>query len=320
MANLENEGFDYWLQWQVPVCALIIIIPAIVAVILIYKSKRAHLSVYDLWVPCWKELNPLWLLIYRALVFVIMFCLLSLDVALHGAYSFYFYTQWTFALVTIYFALGTILSAHGCWTHLKKSATKNEEGDGFLKRGLDESESTTISFRSNKVWGLTKLQIHHERKEIDQRAGFWGNLMQIIYQTCTGAAMQTDIVFWCLLVPFLSADTFRLNLLMGFMHSLNVVFLLLDTALNNLPFPWFGFVYFIIWSCLYIVFQWVLHACGFTWWPYAFLELSTPWAPLWYFALALVHVPCYSFYVLVVKAKNYAFPKLFPHAYVGSSL
>ncbi|CAI9292956.1 unnamed protein product [Lactuca saligna] len=53
-------------------------------------------------------------------------------------------------------------------------------------------------------------------------------------QTCAGAVVLTDLVFWCLLLPFQSGDGFKLTLLIGCMHSLNVVFLLLDSALNNL--------------------------------------------------------------------------------------
>ncbi|XP_020273760.1 uncharacterized protein LOC109848593 isoform X2 [Asparagus officinalis] len=160
--------------------------------------------------------------------------------------------------------------------------------------------------------------IRSRDKEVkEKRAGILGYTMQIIYQICAGAVMLTDIVFWCLLAPFMS-DHFSVNALMFCMHSLNFVFLLLDTLLNSLPFPWFRMAYFVFFSCIYVVFQWILHACGFTWWPYPFLELSTPWAPAWYIAMALVHVPCYFFYWLVVKAKNSFLPKWFPHAYVRS--
>lgn len=81
--------------------------------------------------------------------------------------------------------------------------------------------------------------------------------------------------------------------IMGCMHTLNAVFLLVDTFLNNLvmcksimclllcfhmhaslnyisfqKFPWFRMAYFVLWSCIYVIFQWILHACGFTWWGY----------------------------------------------------
>ncbi|XP_026446355.1 uncharacterized protein LOC113346999 [Papaver somniferum] len=295
MSNLENEsGFNYWFQWQVPVCALIIIIPPIISLVLIYKSRKSPLNVYDLWVPCWKNLNPIWMLIYRASVVFIMSCFLSVVINIHGAFAFYFYTQWTFALVILYFVLGTIFSAQGCWVYLKTSKAENEEGSEFLKREGDETESNAKASSGLKK-GLNKLmKTHHDCIGSKRNARFGGYLMLTVYQTSAGAVLLTDIVFWCILVPFLTADTFRVTRYMACMHSLNFVFFLLDVALNKLPFHSFGLVYFLIWSGAYTVFQWILHACGFTWWPYPFLELSTPWAPLWYFALTLVHIPCYS--------------------------
>ncbi|XP_058083344.1 uncharacterized protein LOC131231229 isoform X2 [Magnolia sinica] len=316
MDGSEDEGFGYWIRWQVPVCALIFIVPTAASMVLISKRKRDRLNGLDLWIPCWRKLHPLWLLIYRATAFVSMSWLLYQMVSVDGAFVFYFYTQWTFTLVIVYFALGTVISAHGCWMY-SNHLMENEESGGFLKTD-SESKSTTATFRTNKIRGTIKVQSRHQQEEIERRAGFWGYLMQSIYQTCAGAAMLTDIVFWGLIVPFLSIEHFSLNMLMGCMHVLNALFLLLDTALNSMPFPWFRLAYFVLWSCLYVIFQWVLHACGFTWWPYPFLELSTPWAPLWYFCLALVHIPCYGFYAIIVKLKNSTFPRLFPHAYIKS--
>lgn len=52
-------------------------------------------------------------------------------------------------------------------------------------------------------------------------------------------------------------------------------------------------------------------------WPYPFLELNTPWAPLWYFGMALVHIPCYGLYELLIKAKDQIFSRLFPQAFLS---
>ncbi|XP_042013961.1 uncharacterized protein LOC121762207 isoform X2 [Salvia splendens] len=153
-------------------------------------------------------------------------------------------------------------------------------------------------------------------KESDEKLGFLEHLMQIIYQTSAGAIMLTDIVFWCLLLPFMLGESFQLTLLIGSMHSVNAVFLILELALNRMPFTWFGLIYFILWSCSYVVFQWAIHACCVKWWPYPFLDLSTPWAPLWYLALALVHIPFYGLYVWLTKAKHKAFSTWFPNAFV----
>ncbi|KAJ4727882.1 Protein rolling protein [Melia azedarach] len=282
-------------------------------------TPRAHVGSYQLWTSCWKGVHPGWLLVTRFVSFVAMAGFLSWDIVEWDATIFVYYTEWTFTLVMVYFALGTVISAYGCWVYSKEHPLANGVKDEFLKR--DEEEiitANTVTYREKESKGSIKLQSHYAEEEIQKRAGFWGYLMQTIYQTCGGAVILTDIVFWCVIVPFLSNTHLGLNMLMGCMHTVNAVFLLLDTALNSLPFPWFRIAYFVQWSCLYVIFQWVIHACGFTWWPYPFLELDTPWAPLWYFGLAVVHLPCYGIYTLIVKAKNSILARLFPRAFVRS--
>ncbi|KAK1279958.1 hypothetical protein QJS04_geneDACA004650 [Acorus gramineus] len=312
----EVDDIDYWLRWEVPVCAFIFAAPAVAATVLIYRVRSRPLRSVDLWIPCWRGLHPFWLLGFRAIVTVAMTCLLSRIAAAEGAFVFYFYTQWTFMLVIVYFVLATIISAHGCWTYSRCNVSQSEEGNEFLKGGMEDSNLDAETCRIDRNADDTEWHSQQKHEDNEQRAGFLGYAVQIIYQTCAGAVLLTDIVFWCVIVPFMSSDQFRLSLLMGCMHSLNLVFLLIDTALNSLQFPLFRMAYFVFWSCAYIIFQWVLHACGFSWWPYPFLELDTPWAPLWYFGMALVHIPCYGVYALAVKAKVLFFSRFFPHAFI----
>ncbi|CAN4113604.1 unnamed protein product [Withania somnifera] len=285
-------SLDYWLQWQVLVCAVIFIIPAAIALRLIINNRERETKSADLWVPCWRNLHPICLLCFRAFAFVAMSFLLYQTVANLGFFVFLFYTQWTFALVGIYFALGTIISARGCWLYTQNPPSRPGETDKFLKTAAQENAS-------------------------EQQLGFWEHFMLIIYQISAGAVMLTDIVFWCLLLPFMMGENFKLTLLIGLMHSVNAVFLLLDSVLSNLQFTWFGITYFILWSCSYVVFQWSLHVCCLSWWPYPFMELHTPWAPLWYLGMALVHIPCYGLYVLLIKAKDRIFSRLFPQAFLS---
>ncbi|KAK9723692.1 hypothetical protein RND81_05G018300 [Saponaria officinalis] len=302
-------GLDYWLKWHVPVCGLIMIIPALVALKLINSSSSSSSSssLNDLWVPCWRNLSPRWLLLYRASAFVTMAFLLYQMVLFAGLFAFYFYTQWTFALVMLYFALGTIISARGCFMSSDKMQTASTEKDNLLRNGLQAN-----THNNNNLPKTINVC------EADQGAGFLGSAFLIVYQMSAGASILTDLVFWCILMPMMSGKEFELTLVIGCIHSLNAVFLIIDSLLNALPFRWFGFNYFIIWTVTYAIFQWVLHACGFTWWPYPFLELATPWAPLWYLAIALIHIPCYGLYILIVKAKNAIFSKLFPRVFLRS--
>ncbi|KAJ7008094.1 hypothetical protein NC653_006953 [Populus alba x Populus x berolinensis] len=134
-------------------------------------------------------------------------------VYLDGAFAFYFYTQWTFMLIMIYFALGTVMSAYGCWVSLKQPAvSEHGENSVFLKRDVEEDgTATSTTYKEKKSGGTIKLRSHCAEEAIRERAGFWGYLMQIIYQTCAGAVILTDIVFWCIIVPFLSNTHLGLN-------------------------------------------------------------------------------------------------------------
>lgn len=136
-------GVEYWLKWQVAVCALIFIIPSVVSLILIVTRSQREPSIpissTNLWLPCWRNLNPLCLLLYRAFAFASMAFLLYQTVLAFGFFVFYFYTQydnyslykfgynyysvmfisfytlisrWTFALVMVYFAVCPTLKFH----------------------------------------------------------------------------------------------------------------------------------------------------------------------------------------------------------------
>lgn len=311
-------GLGYFLKWQTPVCALIIVIPAAVAATLIKKRFRSSpepLNFNHLWIPCWRKLHPRWLLLYRTLAFLTMAWLLYQIVLFSGLFAFYFYTQWTFALVMLYFVLGIIVSAQGCLKSSEKSHIETEENDTFLKDGLENRKSAATSQTTERS-GTNLHNKHSSGDELSQKVGFLGHLMHIVYQTSAGASVLTDLVFWTILVPMMAGKQFQLTLVIGSIHSVNAIFLAIDSLLNALSFEWFGFTYFVLWSATYVTFQWILHSCGFTWWPYPFLELATPWAPLWYLALALIHIPCYGVYILLVKAKDAMFSKLFPQSFV----
>ncbi|XP_024970778.1 uncharacterized protein LOC112509832 [Cynara cardunculus var. scolymus] len=127
-----------------------------------------------------------------------------------------------------------------------------------------------------------------------------------------GAIVLTDCIFWFILVPFLAREHYNtFQLLPIAMHSTNVVFLLFETALNSLRFPLFRIAYFFLWTCVFVIFEWIVHACIRLWWPYPFLDLSSPLSPLWYLLVALLHFPCYGIFFLVIKLKNFLLLRMF---------
>ncbi|KAJ6390323.1 hypothetical protein OIU77_024527 [Salix suchowensis] len=213
-------GVSFWVVWRRELASkcddniiyqsLLVARPDITDRTVVPAMPGNHVGSSQLWTSCWKQVHPGWLLATRSISFLVMAGLLWKDIVDWDATIFIYYTEWTFMLIMIYFALGTVM---------------DEEEDGT---------ATSITYKEKKSEGTIKSGTHCAEEAIRERAGFWGYLMQIIYQTCAGAVILTDIIFWCVIVPFLSNSHLGLNALMGCMHSLNAVFLLIDTALNSL--------------------------------------------------------------------------------------
>ncbi|GAB2289504.1 hypothetical protein Dimus_023814 [Dionaea muscipula] len=327
----ETATSSYWLNWRVLLCSIWLLGSMIIASFLVSKyegiNRRSSrndrlgretgaenepgiLHEDEIWRPCLKGMHPLWLLGFRVVSFLVLLFLLIINAIFDGGSIFYYYTQWTFTLVTVYFGLGSVLSTYGCYVHRNKVVGDRADiemvdaGQGNLTNG----EALTAAKDSS-----SRNQQFQDR----QIAGFWGYIFQIIFQINAGAVMLTDCVFWFMIVPFLETTTrnYDLNFFMVNMHSVNIIFLLGDAALNSLRFPWFRIAYFILWTSFYVVFQWILHACISIWWPYPFLDLSASLAPLWYSAVATMHFPCYGVFVLVVKMKYFVLSRYFPESY-----
>ncbi|KAF3337525.1 hypothetical protein FCM35_KLT18112 [Carex littledalei] len=319
---------SYWLNWRVLLCSIWILACMIVASILIWRyeghgsrpqssEKEREGLLYDdeAWRPCLKEIHPAWLLAFRLVSFFVLLGLLIVIIVVDKGSIFYYYTQWTFVLVTCYFGLGSLLSIYGCHQYMSK-----ERGDhaDLLRSGLERGmymPSIGRNSNQNSNSHINKIVNSPGVSEEREIAGFWGYLFQIIYQTNAGAVMLTDCVFWFIIFPFLFIRDYELNFLLVGMHSVNAVFLLGDTALNSLRFPWFRIAYFFLWTSTYVIFQWTIHACISIWWPYPFLDLSSSRAPLWYLAVALMQIPCYAVLPVLIKLKYYFLERFFPASY-----
>nr|XP_043615246.1 uncharacterized protein LOC122587207 isoform X2 [Erigeron canadensis] len=254
----------------------------------------------ELWKPCLTGIHPAWLMTFRIFAFFVLLILIILNAIVDGGSIFYYYTQWTFTLITIYFAIGSLLSIYGC------NQYRNKVG-GDRSEEFDEEHAEISSLPNG-----SKFAGPNDQRYPRQVAGFWGYTFQIIFQMQAGAVVLTDCVFWFIIVPFLAIKDYNLNFFIINMHSINAVFLLGDTALNSMRFPWFRIAYFVLWTCVFVVFQWIVHACIYIWWPYPFLDLSSPFSPLWYLTVALLQVPCYGIFVLVIKLKHCLLSKWFP--------
>ncbi|KAH0839306.1 hypothetical protein HID58_013341 [Brassica napus] len=154
----------------------------------------------------------------------------------------------------------------------------------------------------------------HERynRSTRQVASTLGYILQILFQTCAGAVLLTDGVFWFIIYPFLTSKEFNLDFVIHCNKAFSqAVFLLGETFLKSLVticilsllkdnnmmmvivlmtlmmislftqwFPLFRISYFVLWTGVFVILQWIVHACVSFWWPYPFLDLSSSYAPL----------------------------------------
>ncbi|KAG6532157.1 hypothetical protein ZIOFF_005995 [Zingiber officinale] len=170
-----EQGLAYWLRWKVALCLVVLAIPAAVSVSVISSGRADPLRSSDLWLSCWKKASRFWLLGFRVVSLSIFYFLLWQVLLLDGVFAFYFYTQWTFLLVIIYFLIASVISAYGCWMY-GKCATENDEANAFLKEDVVVDIPVTLN-ATNRNKNASKSRSNYEHGYCQQKAGFWGYLM-----------------------------------------------------------------------------------------------------------------------------------------------
>ena len=100
---------SYWLNWRFLLCAIWVLVSAILSTLLIRKyegfrnsrngggenHRETSGTLYEdeTWRPCLKGIHPAWLLAFRLVAFIVLLVILSITAAVDGTSIFYFYTQ-----------------------------------------------------------------------------------------------------------------------------------------------------------------------------------------------------------------------------------
>ncbi|XP_071704389.1 uncharacterized protein [Rutidosis leptorrhynchoides] len=143
----------------------------------------------------------------------------------------------------LYFWIGFLLSSYGCYKHF------HEDSDFIGPR---------------------------ERTKV---ADFWTRYLQIIFQMQAGAMVLALSIFWAAKILPLVRNTSNMDSIC--IHSVNLLLMLVETALNNLRFPWFRIAYFMLLTWTFTIFYWIFLSGTTLGSPYTFLSMSSPFSPLW---------------------------------------
>jgi hypothetical protein len=277
----------------------------------------------ELWMACGGAVKAELLLAFRAIVVAYLLPQLLYNIFKDGVYVFFFYTQWTFTLLILYFALALRVSVdHFVNQHYycnrkparlvppdfgvdddeEQKILREEEDDAVQRSGV---KSLLQNGKDHRQQEKGQLPFARGRGEKVENAGVAGYVTQAVFQAVFPAVLLTDMVYWGVLVPFVlpkdSGHTFiDLN-----MHAGNALLLLTEFALNSLRFPWFRAGYIILWSASYTYFQWTLFTMGLSHkWPYPFMNVDTPWAPAWYLFIIVFHGICFALCLLLALGKQ----------------
>ncbi|XP_017232355.1 uncharacterized protein LOC108206536 isoform X2 [Daucus carota subsp. sativus] len=292
--RVDTNTLSYWLNWRFFLCALGVFTSMVAATMVIWKYESSatskthrqgneqqtvgHLYRDEAWRTCSKSIDPAWLLAIRMVAFIVLLTLLSFDIFIDGGGIFFYYTSWTFALVTLYFGIGSLFSIYGCFYCCNEVDSDRVD---IANSDMERSTYMTPTFAENAdLSDITKNLVNRDELSVGKSADIWGFIFQVTFQICAGAVMLTDIIYWFVLYPFFTPKDHELNFLEVSMHSLNFVFLIADIILNRLRFPFFRIAYFVQFTCIYVIFQWTIHACVSMKWPYQYLDLSSPYAPI----------------------------------------
>jgi hypothetical protein len=222
------------------------------------------------------------LLAYRVAVILFYVVVQLYDIYRTSGKCMIFYTSWNFILQGMYFVFAA-KRTHAIYTH------QDEEPADYAAL-LDESASF---LRTHTLAGAARRGWHR---------------LDLVLDVCLATSVLISAVVWTILYPYADKTGHPetiLNWVSYCQHAINLMLLQIDFAATQHSVSFDALPLIIAWPTAYCIFAWIVHGTikhGF--WPYPFLKLDTPWAPLWYGGLLFAHLVAFIGMLALSKLKH----------------
>lgn len=234
-ATGDATTLGYWLNWRVLISAIWVFASFTFALWMIWKyevkdrlghSRQAtqqdknKLRSCEAWTPCLKQIHPIWLLAFRVCAFGLMLASLIVKALANGASMFYYYTQWTFTLLTIYFLCGSLISIYGVFLCNRK---RTEGLYAHLnENGMEEGQHVPLlSGKPSNLTGGNIVSYSKEQSFSSMAVNIWSYIFEVLFQINAGAVVLTDCTYWFVIFPFLTIKDYNLS----FVCSISISYL-----------------------------------------------------------------------------------------------
>ncbi|EQC38173.1 hypothetical protein SDRG_04602 [Saprolegnia diclina VS20] len=134
-----------------------------------------------------------------------------------------------------------------------------------------------------------------------------GSLLNSLFNICFANSLLVIVIYWGLLYnPNMRWYSY-------IQHGGNTLLFFVEFALNGFLVQGTDVMYVSLFPSVYAVFIWISNVTWLDgWWPYRFLTMETPVAPLWYIGIFVGHFAMFGLALAISSAKAKYFPSLCP--------
>ena len=185
---------------------------------------------------------------YRLIVTAYNLAWLFYNIHLFGAKMFIYLTNWTYAILNIYFVFATTLSCIALYKDMKKETetTTLTTDEQTVEIEMEAGNYGAVDQDSEEASEKDALLCHHKF--------FW-----FIYVIAATAGLLVTAGYWTVLAGDDPVDANNIT-----KHALNSVFMVVDTSLSAIPVRLLHFLYALLYLLIYVVFSFIYWFLGGT--------------------------------------------------------